>query len=63
MVSLLTRMSIGTIIVVVIAEAVEWWHLANYPEQWLVVPLIMFFTVLVLIVNLWRLLLKYKISK
>ena len=53
MVSFLARMSIGIIIIVVIAEAVEWWRLVNYPSQWFVVPLIIVMTILALIVNLW----------
>ena len=47
---------------VAIAEAVEWWRLVNYPDQWFVIPLIIFFTILALIVIVWLLLKKYKVK-
>lgn len=63
MVSFFTRMSIAIILIVVIAEGVEYWRSLEYPEQqWAIVPVIMFFTILALISSLWFNLRKYKIS-
>ena len=63
MVSLLTRMTIATTIIVVIAEGVEYWRSLAYPEQqWFIVPLIMLFTILAIILNLWILMKRYNIS-
>jgi len=55
MVGLLAKMTIATTIIVVIAEGVEYWRCLAFPEQqWWIVPLIMFFTILAIILNLWR---------
>jgi hypothetical protein len=63
MVGLLTRMTIATTIIVVIAEGVEYWRSLAYPEQqWFIVPLIMLFTILAIVLNLWILMKKYNIS-
>ena len=63
MVGLLTRMTIATTIIVVIAEGIEYWRSLAYPEQqWFIVPLIMLFTILAIVLNLWILMKKYNIS-
>ncbi len=60
----LIRMSIATAIIVIIAEGVEYWRSLAYPsQQWIIVPLIMFFTILAIILNLWVLMRQYEISK
>lgn len=64
MVNLLAKMAIGTAIIVVIAEGVEYWRGLHYPEQqWFIVPLIMFFTILAITLNLWLLMRPYDIRK
>ena len=64
MVSLLAKMAMGTAIIVVIAEGVEYWRGLHYPEQqWFIVPLIMFFTILAITLNLWLLMRPYDIRK
>ena len=64
MAGLFTRMTIAVAIIVVIAEGVEYWRGMAYPEQqWWIVPLIMFMTILAIMLNLWLLLKKYNINK
>ncbi len=64
MVGLLARMTIATSVIVIIAEGVEYWRSLAYPsQQWFVVPLIMFFTILAIIANLWFLMKRHKMSK
>ncbi len=64
MVGLLARMTIGTAIIAVIAEGVEYWRSLYYPEQqWFIVPLIMFLTILAITLNQWLLLRQYDIQK
>ena len=64
MVRLLAKMAVGTAIIVVIAEGVEYWRGLYYPEQqWFIVPLIMFFTILAITLNLWLLMRPYDIRK
>ncbi len=61
---LFTRMTIAVAIIVVIAEGVEYWRGMAYPEQqWWIVPLIMFLTILAIMLNLWLLMKKYTINK
>jgi hypothetical protein len=64
MAGLFTRMTITVAIIVVIAEGVEYWRGMAYPEQqWWIVPLIMFLTILAIMLNLWLLMKKYNIYK
>jgi hypothetical protein len=64
MVGLLARMTIGTAIIVVIAEGVLSWRTLAYPEQqYWIVPLIMFLTILAIILNPWLLMKKYHIDQ
>ena len=64
MAGLFTRMTIAVAIIVVIAEGVEYWRGMAYPEQqWWIVPLIMFMTILAIMLNLWLLMKKYNINK
>ncbi len=64
MAGLFTRMTIAVTIIVVIAEGVEYWRSLAYPEQqWWIVPLIMFLTILAIMLNLWLLMKKYNINK
>ena len=64
MVGLLAKMAVGTAIIVVIAEGVEYWRSLYYPEQqWLIVPLIMVLTILAIILNLWLLMRRYDIRE
>ena len=64
MVKLFTRMAIVVIVIVVIAEGVEYWRGLAFPEsQWWIVPLIMVLTILAILLNLWILLKKYKIDQ
>jgi hypothetical protein len=64
MAGLFTRMTIMVAIIVVIAEGVEYWRGMAYPEQqWWIVPLIMFMTILAIMLNLWLLMKKYNINK
>jgi hypothetical protein len=63
MAGLFTRMTIAVAIIVVIAEGVEYWRGMAYPEQqWWIVPLIMFMTILAIMLNLWLLMKKYNIN-
>ncbi len=62
--SLFARMTVATTIIVVIAEGVEYYRGLAYPEQqWFIVPLIMFFTILALMLNLWLLLKKFNTNQ
>jgi len=60
----LLRTSIVTVIIIVIAEGVEYWRGVYFPsQQWFIVPLIMFFTALAIIANIWLSMKQYKINK
>ncbi len=64
MASLLAKMAVGSAIIVIIAEGVEYWRGLYYPEQqWFIVPLIMVFTILAITLNLWLLMRPYDIRK
>jgi uncharacterized membrane protein len=64
LVGLLARMTAGTALIVVIAEGVEYWRSLYYPgQQWIIVPLVMLFTILAITFNLWRLMRHYDIRK
>lgn len=64
MVSLFTRLATGTAFIVVIAEGVEYYRGMAFPEQqWVIVPLIMIFTILAMIVHQWISMKQYVIRR
>ncbi len=63
MAGLFTRMTMATIVIVVIAEGVEYYRGLAYPEQqWFIVPLIMVFTILAITLSLWLFMKQYDIK-